>query len=138
MTMPNVLIVDDEEDTRILLSEGLKRRGFTVDIAASAQECLEKVRDDDVDVVVTDVQMPGLSGVQLCEQLRERHPHVLSIVLTGLATYDTAIEAVRSGVYDYLTKPVKIDVLVVALERAFGHLSRSEERRVGKEGRSRW
>ena len=72
--MPNVLIVDDDEDTRTLLSEGLKRRGLAVDVAASAQECLEQVRDHDVDVIITDVQMPGLSGVQLCEQLRERHP----------------------------------------------------------------
>src|ERR1700681_2124509 len=125
--MPNVLIVDDDEDTRTLLSEGLKRRGVAGDIAASAAECLEWVRDHDLDVVVTDVQMPGLSGVQLCEQLRERHPHLLSIVLTGLGTYDTAIEAVRSGAYDYLTKPVKIDVLVVALERAFAHLSVARE-----------
>ena len=125
--MPNVLIVDDDDDTRTLLSEGLKRRGFTVDRAASARECLEQVRDRDVDVVVTDVQMPGLSGVQLCEQLRERHPHVLSIVLTGLGTYDTAIEAVRSGAYDFLTKPLKMDVLVVALERAFEHLSVARE-----------
>jgi two-component system, NtrC family, response regulator AtoC len=123
MTMPNVLIVDDDEDTRTLLFEGLKRRSFAVDMAASGSECLERVRDHDVDVVVTDVQMPGLTGVQLCQQLRERHPHVLSIVLTGLATYDTAIEAVRSGAYDYLTKPVKLDVLVVALQRAFEHLS---------------
>src|SRR6185436_419742 len=129
MTMRNVLIVDDDEDTRTLLSEGLERRGFTVDMAASASECLERVRDHDVDVVVTDVQMPGVSGVQLCAQLRERHPHVLSIVLTGLGTYDTAIEAVRSGAYDYLTKPVKIEVLIVALERAFEHLSVAREAR---------
>jgi DNA-binding NtrC family response regulator len=132
MTMPNVahvLIVDDDEETRTLLSEGLQRRGFTVDLAASAAECLERVRDHDVDVVVTDVQMPGVSGVQLCEHLRDRHPHVLSIVLTGLGTYDTAIEAVRSGAYDYLTKPVKIDVLVVALNRAFAHLSVAREAR---------
>src|SRR5678815_3278967 len=120
--MPNVLIVDDDEDTRTLLSEGLKRRGFTVDGAASARECLEQVRDRDVDVVVTDVQMPGLSGVQLCEQLRERHPHVLSIVLTGLGPYDTALDAVRSGAYDYLTKPVRLDVPALALASAASHV----------------
>ena len=127
--MPNVLIVDDDEDTRTLLCAGLERRGFTADMAASAQECLEWVRDHDVDVVVTDVQMPGVSGVQLCEQLRTRHPNLLSIVLTGLGTYDTAIAAVRSGAYDYLTKPVQLDVLVVALQRAFAHLSVAREAR---------
>ena len=128
--MPSVLLVDDEEDTRVLLHESLKRRGFTVAAVASAQECLDYVRDHDVDVVVTDIQMPGVSGVQLCQQLRERHPHVLSILLTGLATYDTAISAVGAGAYDFLTKPIKMDVLIVALERAFQHLRRT---RHGKE-----
>jgi len=125
--MPSVLLVDDDEDTRTLISEGLSRRGFKVDAVASAAECLEWVRDRDVDVVVTDVQMPGMSGVELCEQLRLRHPHLLPIVLTGLATYDTAIAAVRSGAYDYLAKPVKMDALVVALERAFDHIAVSRQ-----------
>jgi two-component system response regulator HydG len=125
--MRNVLIVDDEEDTRTLLVEGLRRRGVTVDMVASGAECLEWVRNHDVDVVVTDVQMPGVTGVQLCEQLRERHPNVLTIVLTGLGTYDVAIESVRSGAYDYLTKPVKIDALMVALQRAFEHQAVSSE-----------
>jgi len=125
--MPNVLLVDDDEDTRTLLHEGLQRRGISAHAVASAAECLEWVRDHDVDVVVTDVQMPGLSGVELCEQLRIRHPDLLAIVLTGMGTYDTAIEAVRSGAYDYLTKPVKLDALVVALQRAFDHLAVDRE-----------
>jgi two-component system response regulator AtoC len=121
--MPNVLIVDDEEDTRTLLVEALRRKGVAVDAVASGSECLAWVRDHDVDVVVTDVQMPGVTGVQLCELLRDRYPNVLALILTGLGTYDIAIESVRSGAYDYLTKPVKIDALVVALERAFEHLA---------------
>jgi two-component system response regulator AtoC len=120
--MPNVLLVDDEEDTRCMVQEALGRRGFAVETVASAQQCLDWVRDHDVDVVVTDVQMPGLSGVELCARLRERHPHILAIVLTGLGTYDTAIDAVRAGAYDFLAKPIKIDALVVALQRAFEHL----------------
>ena len=84
--MPNVLIVDDDEDTRVLLQGGLQQRGFTVHTVGSGAECLEWARAHDVDVVVTDIQMPGLTGVQLCEQLRARHPHILSIVLTGVGT----------------------------------------------------
>jgi DNA-binding NtrC family response regulator len=125
--MSQILLVDDDEDTRTLLLEGLKRRGLQVAAVASAAEALEWVRDHDVDVVVTDVQMPGTSGVQLCHQLRERHPNILAILLTGLGTYDTAMDAVRSGAYDYLTKPVKMDVLVVALQRAFDHLAVARE-----------
>ena len=120
--MPSILLVEDEPDTRMLLAEGLRRRGFTVDDVGSAAECLERIRDHDVDVVVTDVQMPGISGVELCEQIHVRHPHILTMVLTGMGTLDTAIAAVRAGAYDFLTKPVKLDALALALERAFGHL----------------
>ncbi len=127
--MPSVLLVEDDEDTRLLLQESLVRRGFSVDAVASAQECLDWVRDRDIDVVVTDIQMPGMSGVELCQQLRERHPNLLSILLTGLGTYETAISAVRSGAYDYLTKPVKVEVLEVALKRAFDHLAVAREAR---------
>jgi DNA-binding NtrC family response regulator len=126
-TMPSVLLVDDDDDTRTLLHESLCRRGFNAIAVASGQEALDRVRDHDIDVVVTDIQMPGLSGVELCERLRERHPHVLSIMLTGIGTYDTAISAVRSGAYDFLTKPVKIEALSVALERAFAHLAVARE-----------
>jgi two-component system, NtrC family, response regulator AtoC len=121
--MPSVLLVDDDEDTRTLLEESLRRRSFNVHAVASAQECLEWVRNHDVDVVVTDFQMPGLSGLDLCEQLRQRHPNLLAIMLTGMGTYDIAISAVRAGVYDYVTKPVKVDQLVLVLERAFDHLA---------------
>ncbi len=125
--MPNVLLVDDDEDTRTLMLESLKRRGVSVATVASGQECLDYVRDHEVDVVITDLQMPGLSGVELCAQLRERHPNILALLLTGLGTYDSAIEAVRSGAYDYLTKPIKTDALIVALERAFEHQSVARE-----------
>jgi two-component system response regulator HydG len=125
--MRSVLLVDDDEDTRTLLAAGLERRGFTVAAVESGAAALEWMREHDADVVVSDVQMPGISGVQLCEQLRARYPHVLSIMLTGLGSYDTAMDAVRSGAYDFLTKPVKMDALDVALQRAFEHLSVARE-----------
>jgi two-component system, NtrC family, response regulator AtoC len=121
--MPFILLVDDDEDTRTLLEESIRRRGFDVHAVASAQECLAWVRDHDIDIVVTDFQMPGGSGIELCEQLRERHPHLLAIMLTGMGTYDTAISAVRAGVYDYVTKPVTVDALAIVLERASEHLA---------------
>ena len=127
--MASVLLVDDEEDTRMLLCETLKRRGLDVHSVASAAECLDYLRDHDIDVVISDIQMPGMTGVELCEQLKMRHPHILSIMLTGLGTYDTAIAAVRAGAYDYVTKPVKVDALLVVLERAFEHLLVKREAR---------
>ncbi|MBA3391636.1 MAG: sigma-54-dependent Fis family transcriptional regulator [Deltaproteobacteria bacterium] len=123
----SVLLVDDDEDTRTLLCEALRRRGFNVDAVASAQACLEKVRDAVVDLVVTDVQMPGMTGIALCTELHERHPDVLSIVLTGVGDLDTAIAAIRAGAHDFLTKPVKVDALEIAVRRALEHLSVKRE-----------
>jgi DNA-binding NtrC family response regulator len=126
-----VLLVDDDEDARSLLCESLCRRGFDAHSVASGQACLDWVRHHDVDIVVTDVQMPGMSGVELAEILTVRHPNLLTIVLTGFATLDTAISSVRGGAYDYLSKPVKIEVLEIAIRRATDHLStRREVRRL--------
>ncbi|MBA3452828.1 MAG: sigma-54-dependent Fis family transcriptional regulator [Deltaproteobacteria bacterium] len=129
--MPAVLLVDDDDDTRELLAEGLKRRGHDVNAVDSGRAALEWMRDRDVDVVVTDVQMPGMSGVELCELLQAKHPNVVTILLTGLGTMDTAIGALRAGAYEFLTKPIKLDVLEVSVQRAFEHLAvRLEVRRL--------
>jgi DNA-binding NtrC family response regulator len=124
--MPITLLADDDEDTRFLLTEGLRHRGFEVVAVASAQECIDYLRHHDVDVVVADVQMPGMSGVELCNRLRV-YPQLLTILLTGMVTYDTAIEAVRSGAYDFLTKPIKMDTLAMAVGRAHEHLAVGRE-----------
>jgi len=127
----SILLVDDDEDARTLLCESLRRRGFDVHEVESGHAALEWARDHDVDVVVTDVQMPGISGVELAETLTVRHPNMLTLVLTGYATLDTAISAVRGGAYDYMTKPVKIDALELAIRRALDHLAtRREVRRL--------
>jgi len=127
----SILIVDDEDDTRTLLCDALRGRGFDAEAVESAQACLERLRSRSFDVVVTDVQMPGMTGVELCAQLHERHPDLLPIVLTGLGALDTAVAAIRAGAYDFITKPVKIDALEVAVKRAIDHLSvRNEVKRL--------
>ncbi|CAN5911884.1 sigma-54 dependent transcriptional regulator [soil metagenome] len=122
-----ILLVDDDEDTRMLLCESLQRRGYTCETVASAAACLERVRSTAIDVVVTDIQMPGMSGISLCGELHERHPDVLSIVLTGVGDLEMAIGAIRAGAHDFLTKPVKVDALEIALRRAFEHLQIKRE-----------
>ena len=127
----SILIVDDEDDTRMLLCDALRGRGFDAEAVDSAQACLDRLRSRAFDVVVTDVQMPGMSGVDLCALLHERHPDLLPIVLTGMGALDTAVAAIRAGAYDFITKPVKIDALEVAVRRALDHLSvRNEVKRL--------
>jgi two-component system, NtrC family, response regulator AtoC len=119
----NILIVDDEEDTALLLRDSLRKRGFDVDSVTSGQAALEHLRTTPADVVVTDVQMAGMTGIELCQELRSRHPDLLPIVLTGQGGLETAIAAIRAGAYDFITKPVKIDALAIAVSRAVEHLS---------------
>jgi DNA-binding NtrC family response regulator len=125
----SVLIVEDDPDTAELVRDGLRKRGFDAAVSHSADDCLARLADRHVDVVITDVVMPGISGIELCAVLRERHPEILSIVITGATGLDTAIAAIRAGAYDYVTKPVKLDILGVIVERAIGHLALQRELR---------
>ena len=122
-----ILIVDDDDDTAVLLRDSLRKRGYDVDAVNSAQQCLERLRTDPADVVVTDVQMSGMSGIELCVELRQRYPDLLPLVLTGQGGLDTAIAAIRAGAYDFITKPVKVDALAIAVQRAVEHLSLQRE-----------
>jgi two-component system response regulator HydG len=122
-----ILIVDDDEDTAVLLRDSLRKRGYDVEAVNSAQQCLERLRTDPADVVVTDVQMSGMSGIDLCVELRQRYPDLLPLVLTGQGGLDTAIAAIRAGAYDFITKPVKVDALAIAVQRALEHLSLQRE-----------
>jgi DNA-binding NtrC family response regulator len=123
----SILIVDDDLDSASLLAEVLSRHGYTAHAVCSARECIAWLEHEVADVVVTDVQMEGVSGIELCQMMRERYPDLLTIVLTGNGGLDVAVAAMRAGAYDYLAKPVVIDALHVALARALAHLDLRRE-----------
>jgi len=122
-----ILIVEDDPDTAELVREGLHRRGFDATAVHTVAACLEHLGKHAADVVITDVGLGTASGIDLCATLHRDHPEILSIVLTGASGVDTAIGAIRAGAYDYITKPVRIDVLMVAVERAVAHLALKRE-----------
>ena len=103
----NILIVDDEEDTALLLRDSLRKRGFDVDSVTSGQAALEHLRTTPADVVVTDVQMAGMTGIELCRSCVRGIRTCSRIVLTGQGGLETAIAAIRAGAYDFITKPVE-------------------------------
>jgi two-component system response regulator HydG len=123
----SILVVEDDHDTADLLREGLRRRGFEARAVHSAHECLEYLNTHSVDIVVTDVGMPGMSGIELCAHLREHHRDVLAIVVTGQTGLDLAIASIRVGAYDFITKPVKMDALTIAVARAMDHVNLRRE-----------
>lgn len=130
-----VLVVDDDEDLRELLREELEALGqYRVVCAVSADEALERIPRDAIDVVVTDLRMPGPSGVDLCRDVVREHPDVPVILMTGFGSMDAAVEAIRAGAYDFLTKPFETEALELTLERALRTRSlRAEVRRLRRQ-----
>jgi len=117
--MINVLVVDDEEPFRRLLKKELTRKGYAVEVAPDGSEALRLLRDNSFDVILLDVVMPSIDGISLMKKLKEDSGNPAIIVLTGKATVETAVEAMKNGAYDYLTKPYKLDELVIVIDRAY-------------------
>ncbi len=117
--MIKVLVVDDEEPFRRLLKKELARKGFGVEVASEGREALDLLRDHAFDVILLDIVMPGVDGLSLMKKLKEDSAAPAIIVLTGKATVETAVEAMKNGAYDYLTKPYKLDELVIVINRAY-------------------
>jgi DNA-binding NtrC family response regulator len=117
--MINVLVVDDEEPFRRLLKKELTRKGYSVEVASDGSEALRLLNDKSFDVILLDVVMPGIDGISLMKKLKEDSGTPAIIVLTGKATVETAVEAMKNGAYDYLTKPYKLDELVIVIDRAY-------------------
>ncbi|MDB4952567.1 MAG: Response regulator of zinc sigma-54-dependent two-component system [Myxococcales bacterium] len=122
-----ILVVEDDLDVATMMRDALCKHGFDAAAVPSGAACLERLRTRPVDVVVTDVGMSGMSGIELCVELRRLYPDVLSLVVTGQGGLDTAIDAIRAGAYDFITKPVKVDVLAIAVSRAIEHLTLRRE-----------
>jgi DNA-binding response OmpR family regulator len=101
----HILVVDDEGAIRYSVSKTLQRVGYTVHEAASGEEALEMMKKDDYDVVLTDIRMPGLTGVELLKRIKEVAPDSIVILMTGYASLGTAVESLRLGAHDYLIKP---------------------------------
>jgi DNA-binding NtrC family response regulator len=114
---PVVLIVDDDRNTREGLQRALRAR-FEVRLAESAESGLEALSDAAVDVMLTDLRMPGMDGLALLRRAQSRHPGLICILLTAYGSVETAVEAMKQGAYDFLTKPVNLDHLEMLIDRA--------------------
>src|SRR5574341_1000389 len=122
-----VLVVDDERPTRLLMEKELPRAGCAVASAESGEEGLERLREQDFDVVLLDLKMPGMGGMEVLRRIRESETSAEVVILTGHPDVSTAIEAMKLGAYDYLTKPFKLAEVEEVLRRA------AERRRLRKE-----
>jgi DNA-binding NtrC family response regulator len=114
-----VLIVDDEEDFLVGLSERLKLRDVDSDTAKSGEEALSRIKADEPTVIVLDLKMPGMHGLDVLKALKKTHPHVQVVILTGHGSDRDREEAERLGAFAYLTKPVRMDTLMKSIKGAY-------------------
>jgi DNA-binding NtrC family response regulator len=134
MTKARILVVDDEPNARSALAEILKTEGYAVETAGDGFKALARFSDFDPDIVLTDLKMPGLDGVELMAKLKEQDAELPVVLMTAFGAVETAVAAMRQGAADYLTKPLNTDELLVILERA---LERTKLRKEASELRSR-
>ncbi|PYS01563.1 MAG: DNA-binding response regulator [Acidobacteria bacterium] len=112
-----ILVVDDEEDLRKAIVDVLTLDGFEVDQAGSAEEAADKLSQTAYDVLITDHNLPGKTGVELLEESMVRYPEIIGIVITGYGTIETAVSAIKKGAYNYLTKPFKLVELPIMVRK---------------------
>ncbi|HLZ11388.1 MAG TPA: sigma-54 dependent transcriptional regulator [Candidatus Acidoferrum sp.] len=129
----HLLIVDDEETTRELCVAVAQQTGLKATAVASAEEALEVVDQSAIDIVLTDLKLPGTGGLELLKNLHEMNPQIAVIVLTQYGTIDSAIEATKTGALDYVTKPFRIEELRARLEHAMHEVDLLQENRLLRE-----
>ncbi|NQT16592.1 MAG: response regulator, partial [Planctomycetes bacterium] len=118
---PRVLIVDDEQSMCEMLEVDLGLRQFDVSWHTSAQEAFRSLESDSCDVVLTDLKMPGIDGIEFCRRIVANRPDIPVIVMTAFGSMEAAVDAIRAGAYDFVTKPVEMDLLALILKRAVEH-----------------
>ncbi len=124
-----LLIVDDEKHIREGLEKALTIDGYDVELASEGKEALSKIEEGDIDLVITDLKMPNLSGEELMKETLDNYPYLPVIILTGHGTIENAVEAMRNGAYDFITKPLNIDKLSLIVNRALENSSLKRQNR---------
>jgi DNA-binding NtrC family response regulator len=123
----HILVIDDEPSMVDLLKTDLTLRGYKVSGFTSSTAALDVVSATDAQVVLTDMHMPGVNGLQVCERVVANRPDIPVVVMTAFGSMETAIEAIRAGAWDFVTKPVEMELLAVVMDRAVRHHNLQEE-----------
>jgi two-component system NtrC family response regulator len=127
MMRRQILVVDDDDSLRRVLQVQLEQDGYFVASAASAQQALSMLQLRPCDLLITDLRMPGETGIDLLKQVRSLYPGIAIVILTAFGTVETAVDAMKGGAFDYLTKPVHPDELSLVVGRALEHLRLVDE-----------
>ncbi|MEK9139387.1 MAG: response regulator, partial [Bacteroidota bacterium] len=112
-----ILVVDDEQIIRDSISFILKKEGYTIEEAANGKAALDKITEQPYDVVITDIEMPVMQGIELLERVMQISPQTIVIIITAYGSLETAIAALRAGASDYILKPLEFDELLIKMKR---------------------
>ena len=118
MAEAKILIVDDEQEYRDILTERMEGRDFEVDKAENGLDALEKLEGSTYDAIILDMMMPGMDGLETLKRIREKHPDMQVILLTGHATIPKGVNAIKLGALDFLEKPAEIETLTAKIKEA--------------------
>lgn len=120
-TTGKILIIDDEDIVRISCSRTLTPEGFTVMLAKNGFEGFEFLKKEKFDLVLTDLKMPDIDGIEVLRTIKEKWPETEVIIITGYQTVDTAVKSIKLGAFDYIEKPFTPDALIAAVSKALEH-----------------
>ncbi len=118
MRIERIIVADDEESMRWVLSKALKRKGYSVDMAIDGRQALGMIQDNSYDLAIVDIKMPGINGLELLDRIKEAKNDLLVVIMTAEASMKNAVEAMKRGAYDYITKPFDLDVIDAIIEKA--------------------
>jgi len=135
--MSNILIIDDEKAIRKTLSEILSYEGYKLEEAGDGEEGLKKIKEKEYDVILCDIKMPKVDGIEFLEKAKELNPDIPIIMISGHGTIETAVEAVKKGAYDYISKPPDLNRLLITIRNAMDKTSLVAETKVLKRKVSR-
>ena len=116
--LASILVVDDEPIMQEILGDFLREEGYEVDVAGSGEEGLDRARQRFYDCAIVDLMMPGIDGIETMQELREIDPSLPVVMVTAFASVESAVEAMKQGAYEYITKPFKNDEVLVVLQNA--------------------
>ena len=115
-----ILIVDDEEIVRESLGGWLEKDGYTLGSAPDGMSALKAVEEGDWSILVVDLKMPGIDGLEVLKRVKEKHPEIALVIMTAFATVDTAVRAMKLGAYDYIVKPFDPEELSLMIQKIVG------------------
>jgi len=122
-----ILLVDDEENTRMALSRLLAREGYLVSTVANGLEALDYLREHDVNLIVTDINMPEMDGISFLREANKSFPGINVILITAYGGVESYIEAINLGAFEYINKPVRIEELLSILDKIFSSSAQLQE-----------